>query len=247
MPAERFYTNNPIIVGSEVYLTGHERHHLVDVMRQRIGDRVEIVNGQGALAEAIYLRSDKQQAILRVENVEVMKPSRQRLILAQSIPRINRLDFIVEKGTELGMTDLWLFPAERSDRKSLTEHQVERLDAMAIAAMKQCGRLFLPKIEVKSPLLQWEKLEPLKSSFFGDMHSDAPPFLESLRQERQKHEVEEILFFIGPESGFTSQEIEHMRHLGAQGVSLHPNILRTDTAALAALTLACAALTEQNI
>lgn len=248
MPAERFFTNQPILIGEELILSGQERHHLVDVMRPRAGEPIELVNGQGALAQATFVRSDRQTAVLRVESVEVAKASANQYILAQAIPRINRLDFIVEKGTELGMTALWLFPSERSERKVLTEHQVERLDAMAIAAMKQCGRLFLPKIELKPPLMQWkrETLPVSCEAFFGDVDPEAPLFLHALaqqgEQEKQSKQNTRILFFIGPESGFTDKEVEQLKHLGAEGVSLHPNILRTDTAALAALTLATHAL-----
>jgi 16S rRNA (uracil1498-N3)-methyltransferase len=138
----------------------------------------------------------------------------------------------LEKGTELGMSQLWLFPGQRSERKQLTESQLEHMRATSIAAMKQCGRLYLPSIELKPPLLQWQKLNSV--AFFGDLSSIAPLF-NSVWKELTS--VSEVLFFVGPEGGFTVDEERKLHEIQVQGVRLHKNILRTDTAALVALSL----------
>src|SRR5207248_2602313 len=134
-----------------------ELHHLVNVMRTRLGEKIEVVNGQGQLAEAILQSIEKKSASLRIESVETSSPFSQRLILAQGMPKQNRLEFIIEKGTELGMTEIWLFPASRSEKKDFSVNQLERLNILTIAAMKQCGRLFLPKIVIMPPLKQWKQ------------------------------------------------------------------------------------------
>ena len=142
------------------------------------------------------------------------------------------IGWILEKGTELGLTEFWLFPGHHSERKTLTEHQLQRLRALTIAAMKQCGRLYLPTITLKPPLSEWESPHP--PAFFGDLSPDAPPLFNAWQQNPRQ---DEVLFFIGPESGFSKEEESTLRHFDATGVKLHQNILRTDTAALAALTL----------
>lgn len=231
MPAERFFAEQPLKMGESLYLENQEHHHLVHVMRVEVGETIELVNGSGALAKALVERVEKKRALLRILNVHTEQRPSTEIILAQAIPRSNRIDFILEKGTELGMTQLWLFPAIQGERKRLTEHQFERLRGLTIAAMKQCGRLYLPTIIEKPPLAQWEA--PSYPSFFGDTDPKAPPFLPLWQKERTKG----IVFYIGPESGFTETEIEQLHRLKAKGVKLHPHILRTDTAALTALSL----------
>jgi 16S rRNA (uracil1498-N3)-methyltransferase len=230
MPVERFFVDSPLKKGNNLALEGTELHHLAHVMRLKAGDSVELVNGCGELAEAQLVSLNKRQAQLTVLAVKKVPPAVPEIILAQAIPRINRLDFIIEKGTELGMTQIWLFPGRLSERKELTAHQMERLRAVAIAAMKQCGRLYLPEIVLKPPLQQWKELS--QRVFFGDVDPAAQLFKLGRDEVTQG-----VLFFVGPESGFTEEEIGQLKKLHAQGVSLHPHILRTDTAALCALSL----------
>lgn len=229
MPAERFFIDSSFKEGEELFLENEEFHHLAHVMRLEEGEQAELVNGKGSLASATLKRREKKRAFFVINSVmSELKPSKQ-LILAQALPRINRLDFIIEKGTELGATDFWLFPGQLSERKLLTDHQLERLQGQTIAAMKQCGRLFLPSIQIKPSLDKWQKISlPI---YFGDLSTEAPPFGTVYRKE------ESALFFIGPEAGFTESELVYLKSLGAQGVRLHSHILRTDTAALVALSL----------
>jgi 16S rRNA (uracil1498-N3)-methyltransferase len=234
MPAERYYYPEPLETGKAIPLQDQEFHHLIHVMRAREGDLVEIVNGMGQLAKAVIQSLEKKKAILSLTHVFTQEPSETALILAQGIPRQNRLDFIAEKCTELGMTELWLFPGTKSEKKDFSENQLERVKGITIAAMKQCGRLYLPKIKLMPALKQW-KCQDLPLMFFGDVSPDVPPFLFAWNALSTK--PKQALFCIGPESGFTEEETAAMKSLGACGVSLHPNILRTDTAAIAATTL----------
>lgn len=230
MPAERYYFDGELTLQANILLADTEFHHLAHVMRSKAGESVEIVNGKGALAQAEILRLDKKQAALSIRQVSTKERSSFEVILAQAIPRINRLDFILEKGTELGMTQIWLFPGETSERKILTENQWERAQAVVIAAMKQCGRLWLPQILMKPLLRDWQPLP--YPSYYGDVAPDAKSFSEAWRTPSTG-----AIFFIGPESGFSQKEENTLLSLGSRGVKLHENILRTDTAALTALSL----------
>lgn len=233
MPAERYFSNAQFSENQNIFLTDQEFHHLVHVMRSKENDEIELVNGQGQLAKAHLSSIEKKRAIATIDKVETAPQQSKHIILAQAIPRINRLEFILEKGTELGMTDVWLFASEKSERKQFTEHQVERLQAITIAAMKQCGRLFLPKITLVPSIEKWDKKDIPSQAFFGDLNPIAP----KLGNVLQTGKTQELLFCIGPESGFTEKEVEILIHKGLKGVNLHSNILRTDTAALVALTL----------
>lgn len=223
MPHDRFFLDTPFALHETVDLRA-EAHHL-RVMRLNRGETLELVNGQNQLAHARLLDAHNAQ-IMHIENHLPPPP----LVLCQALPRANKLDFIVEKGTELGMTELWLFPGVRSDKEQLSAHQKNRLEQLMIGAIKQCGRYDLPRIECKPPLAAWSTLP--HPAYFGDLVPCAPSLLSQTVDPSQK-----TLFFVGPESGFSPEEIDRLRHLGAQGVSLHPWTLRTETASLAALTL----------
>lgn len=225
MPAARFFIDSELREGDLVTLSDDEAFHLTKVMRKASGATIELINGKNQLAIATVEKGSH----CRILSVENASPPHLPIILLQALPRLNKLDWIVEKGTELGMTELWLFPGERSEKGDLTPTQQQRLHHLAVAAMKQCGRLDLPTILLKPPLLSWTAL-PCRG-YFGDVDPKAPFFLSCLDKS------EGICFCVGPESGLTELEEAHLRQLDARGVRLHPNILRTETAPLVALSL----------
>lgn len=230
MPHNRFFLDTPFHQDEIVSLQDEEAHHLKKVMRAQLGDSIELVNGAHQLALAKIEAFEKKQISLKVYEIQEKKPS-SPLILCQAIPRLARLDLIVEKGTELGMTELRLFPGKLSEKKELTATQLKRLSMISIAAMKQCGRLDLPKITLYPPLKNWSVEDLLAHSYFGDVsnHAQKLNFLHL--------SGEEALIFIGPEAGFHQSEEEIFEQLGVKGVHLHSNILRTDTATFVALSL----------
>lgn len=234
MPAERYFFDSSFIAGKKCELADAEFHHLVHVMRSQMGDHIELVNGRGTLAKARIENIGKKIALLNIDSIIQQELQPCRIILAQALPKPNRLDFILEKGTELGVDSFWLFPGNNSIKKEFFPHQVERCRQLTIAAMKQCGRLFLPSIKIKPPLEKWNPLEEAVP-YFGNTEPEAPlfeTFAPSIRQSNRP-----ILFITGPESGFHEKEMAALKKLSAQGVKLHKNILRTDTASLAALSL----------
>jgi 16S rRNA (uracil1498-N3)-methyltransferase len=232
MSAERYYVDSEIKINDLLSIEDQEFRHMALVMRTKQGEKVEIINGRGVLAEATVQQLAKKQAVIKVEAILEGSSNHHSIILAQAIPRINRLDFIIEKGTELGMTDIWLFPGVLSERQSLTDHQLDRLRGLSIAAMKQCNRLWLPRITKRSSLQDWKPFE--YDAYYGDLSPSAPLFFDHLTHQTLK---KPLVFFVGPESGFTQEEQKNLMKLGAKGVKLHQNILRTDTAAIAALSL----------
>jgi 16S rRNA (uracil1498-N3)-methyltransferase len=161
--------------------------------------------------------------------IEDIKPS---IIIAQGIAKMNHLEWIIEKATELNATEFWLFPAVLSEKKGISDQQLHRLQALSIAALKQCGRLDLPSIEIKPPLNQWQQTKALM--LFGDP-SMQNPYLWEIPKNKF---LSPIIFCIGPEIGLSDREQSYLiSHLYAKPVRLHPNILRTETACLVALSL----------
>ena len=177
MPKERFFTNQELGTNNHVEISGQEFHHLAHVMRMQENEEVELVNGHGTLGFATLVKKDKKSALFLINDIYQAKAESKKIILAQALPRINRLDMIIEKATELNVTEIWLFPGTLSERKTLTDHQIERLEGLSIAAMKQCGRLFLPKIKICKTLDQWKEFP--SCCYFGDVSKDAPHFLKA--------------------------------------------------------------------
>jgi 16S rRNA (uracil1498-N3)-methyltransferase len=224
MPADRFFVAAPL--NNNLILEGEEFHHLAKVMRVRVGETIEIVNGQGELAEAELVSLDKKSCELKILSHKKVSPPEQTLILALALTKPASLEWTLEKATELGATEFWLFPGERSEKKDLSKSQIHRLDMILINALKQCGRLYLPKIVLKPPLGEWQV--PAGSLYFGDLSTQAPlkgPFEKT------------VMFFIGPEKGFSPEETVLLREkFKAHPISLHENILRAETAAITVLS-----------
>ncbi len=221
MPDHRFFYDGPLAKGETITLAMEEQKHLLKVMRSQEGDLIEVVNGRGDLAFGIV--HDTHLFLKKV----VSNPTRSnKLILAQALPKLSKLDFIIEKGTELGATDFWLFAGEKSEKKSLSEHQEMRLKKISISALKQCGRLDLPKIQFFSSIKEIPTFEG--EAYFGSLKEGAPVY-HPLKNS--------TLFFVGPEKGFSQKEIAYLETF-AKGVRLHQNILRTETAGIVSLARA---------
>ena len=231
MTIERYFLDSDFVENTEVIIEGPEFLHMIKVMRKQLKDTVELINGRGKLARARICLLEKVRIILNIEEVFFDKANHVKIIIAQAITRSNKLDVILEKSTELGMSAIWFFPGEYGEKKTLSSNCLQRMHRIAISATKQCGRLYVPDIVLKPSISEWDYLE--YNSFFGDTCKKAPRFMNVW----PKYSTKDSLFFIGPEKGFSYEEISHMRQLGAKGVKLNNNILRTDTAPLVALSI----------
>lgn len=220
MPVERFYLDTQF--QERVTLEGSEFHHLAHVMRVRIGEKIELVNGRGALAQAQVHALTKHSAILEILSMEQTPIHPSGVSLAIPLMRPAKLELIIEKCTELGADAFYLYPAHHSEKEDLSPNQLERLHHIAISAMKQCGRLDLPLIQL---LNRFDDLFTLPLAYlFGDTQPNAKPMPSR----------KNVLFISGPEKGFSDKESKLLQQKG-EGVSLHKNILRAETAPLAAL------------
>jgi 16S rRNA (uracil1498-N3)-methyltransferase len=186
---------------------------------------VELVNGQGALAKARIRDLDKQLAALEIlSSTHFHRPA--SISLAVPLMRPAKLEWVVEKGTELGADAFIFYRADLSEKDSLSEHQIERLRHLSISALKQSGRLYLPSFEVAASLV------PLFSRdarfLFGDVRPAEPLTPEPTTRP--------TIFVTGPEKGFSPSELALLEKR-AKGVRVNPNILRAETAPIAALSI----------
>lgn len=219
MPHDRFYIDAPLEY--KVTLDGEEFQHLSRVMRKKEGDTIELINGKHILALGTITHIGKKEGTISINEVIEKKPLLPPLILVQALTKLSNLEFIIQKGTELGVSTFHLYASTLSEKKELSNHQCHRLGQIMINATKQCGRLDLP-------LLSWgfPKLEG--NVYFGDLRKNSPLLAQvgSLP----------ATLIIGPEKGFTEEETSHLSNL-AKGVRFTPYTLRAETAAIAGLSI----------
>ncbi len=227
MSCERFFTQASLHLSETITLSGDEFHHLHRVMRLQLNASLEVINGKGQLGKGFISSLYKDHALItliEVSHEELLSS----LTLALALPRFNRLEYVVEKATELGINHFVFFPALGSEKKKLSPNQWERLDHLILAALKQCNRLHKPTMTFLQSLQKWP-IDERQALFFGDTDPHAPSFLQKPLASK------EASFFIGPEKGFTEEEMSFLKHtLKAQAVSLNSHVLRVDTAAIVA-------------
>lgn len=225
MPLDRFYLQGMLEEGREVSLQDAEAHHLAHVLRCAIGETVELVDGKGSLAKATIRSIDKRKAILRIDSVQKMAALPPQILLGVPLLRPSKLEWIVEKGTELGVDTFLFYPSDKGENKDLSPRHLERLSALSIAAIKQSGRLFLPHLEI---LAHFHDLFTKKATiFYGDPNTTS----SSLQTAAFP-----ALFITGPESGFSETEYALLKSQG-QAIRLSEHVLRAETAPIAAASL----------
>jgi 16S rRNA (uracil1498-N3)-methyltransferase len=228
--SDRFYVNCPLASGP-IVLAGPEAHHLATVLRARPGDAVCLFNGDGAEYPAVISAVDKRTVALVVTDRRT--PLREldfRLEVAAPLPKADRGDFLVEKLTELGVTRFVPLRTRRSVVHP-KEARLDKLERGVIEASKQCGRNVLMRVE---PLTDW-------ADYLGRHDLPAARLLAHLAGEQIDfgNRRADVAVAVGPEGGFTDEEVDAARAAGWRLVGLAPRILRVETAAVA-LAVLCA-------
>lgn len=234
MPSPRFFVPlalTPAAVGDVVALPAAAAHHAVRVVRLAAGDALTLFTGQGGEFAATLVRTDRDGAAARLDAFSpVERESPFELMLAQAIAANDAMDYAVRKAVELGAAAIQPLVTERSAPLPAGERGNKRLAhwrGIAVAACEQCGRNRVPS--VAAPVAWSEWLAGWRGS--GVVFApDAPETLVSLPAVAAP-----IALAVGPEGGLTEREIEAARATGFRCVSLGPRVLRTDTAAVAAL------------
>lgn len=246
----RFYADSPILgVGAQVSLNAEESAHAARVLRLQAGEKIRLLDGESLWA-AELLRVDAKETVATVTAKCPSPEAPARAVLWQGLPKADKLELIAQKGTELGMWELWPVEMERSvakaDRADKAEKKRERLQRIAMEAAKQSGRAHVPEIAAAVPcakaLTQLEVFD-LVLVAWEDEH--ALSLSRAVAEHVNAHGVpEHVLIVIGPEGGISEVEWKRLREAGAVSVTLGPRILRTETAGLCALSVLWTALGE---
>jgi 16S rRNA (uracil1498-N3)-methyltransferase len=221
----RFYIPTPLKIHEKVILDKAEAHHATKVLRLSPGESIMLVNGTGSSARAIIETAHKNALTAVVTTVNHVAAPSAPLTLIVPIMRPSKLEWVVEKGTELGV-DAWrFFAAEQGEKESLSAHQIERLRLITVSALKQCGRLYLPPIAIYPTLADTASVSTI---WYGDVGLQ--------KQSLMRSKTEPLFFVTGPESGYSDTE---RTWLGSRGTPfcLSENTLRAETAPIAAAAI----------
>lgn len=232
MKEKRYYFNGNLNVNQVVSLDGDEFHHMSNVMRVRVGDKICLINGDGNFyLSSIKSLNKKNAEIFVEEKISSESEPNINLTLFQALAKGDKLSLITQKATELGISKICFFESKFSDIKSNT-HKADRLDTIAISATKQCGRATIPEIvstlTIKSITKQISEYDAFYVAYENEDGHTLVDAIENLDKKAQN-----IAFMVGAEGGFSEDEINLLKSSGANIVSLGSRILRTETAAIA--------------
>jgi 16S rRNA (uracil1498-N3)-methyltransferase len=231
----RFYFPDRLSPGAGCALPDQAAHHAMRVLRMRPGDSVVLFNGDGREWSATIVNMRKSGVSVKVgapreRDVEARLP----IALAQSISSRERMDLTLQKATELGVAQIWPLVTQRSVVR-LSEERAERRVAhwqhLVAAACEQCGRNRLPEIHPPEAFTQWLSRLPTPDN---SLRLSLSPVGTQRLADRPAPAA--VLLLVGPEGGLTADEVDLSRQFGFVGVQLGPRILRTETAALAAIS-----------
>ncbi|NII12391.1 16S rRNA (uracil(1498)-N(3))-methyltransferase [Oleiagrimonas sp. C23AA] len=231
----RLYVDAPLQTGQLFELPQRAAEHAVRVLRLREGDGVVLFNGDGHDYNAVLTDVGKRHGTVQVVEADrVASESPLTLTLAQGVARGEKMDLIVQKATELGVTRIVPLLTERSEVKLDAARADKRLAhwlAVAASACEQCGRAVLPQIDAPMALDHWLR-EP--SNTLPTTRLALLP-VATLRPRELDSSLHEALLLVGPEGGLGERDLAALQPHGFEGLNLGPRILRTESAGLAAL------------
>lgn len=234
----RFYVSHPEIEKGLLKVAGDEVKHIRRVLRLKVGDGITVFDGSGKEYEGSIVKAGTSSVIIRIHQIlSSTKESPIRITLAQSLLKGEKMDYLIQKATELGVSEIIPFFSSRSvplleaSKKTSRYHRWEKI---AIEASKQCGREVLPRVQ---PLRDYSEI----------FEAASPGSLRIILCEKEGSRLKEVLseskerrkifFIVGPEGGLSREEVEYAKGKTFVPVNLGNRILRAETASLCLLSL----------
>lgn len=218
-------------IAETLTLPESDSHHAVKVMRMREGDAVQVIDGRGNLYTCRLTEAHPKHAAVQItDRCTQPLPWSQRLTVAVAPTKhLDRMEWLVEKLTEVGVNRIVPILCERSERREL---KAERLRKIAVSAMKQSLKSWLPEVDELTPIRRAVETVEARQRFVGycDESVERRDFASIYRPDT------DTVIFIGPEGDFSPAEIALLTDSGVTPVTLGNNRLRTETAALYAIT-----------
>ena len=232
-----FYSQH--IGDNEISLTDQEAIHCSKVLRRKIGDRLNVLDGIGTRYSATISQINKKVVLLNEIAIEEqdLTPLVLPSISVGVLKNNTRMEWLIEKSIEIGVAEITLLICQRSERSKIN---VDRLHKIAVSAMKQSKRLWLPQIN--GPIKLKSYLADIDGSEFNIAH-----YISGQIDLKDDHDISRTKILIGPEGDFTPDEIKLAIDRGCSTVNLGSSRLRTETAGLFALTTLNNKLSKENI
>ncbi|SOD80226.1 16S rRNA (uracil(1498)-N(3))-methyltransferase [Spirosoma fluviale] len=223
-----FYQSEIIAGEATQHLTEDDSRHAVKTLRLRAGDAITVTDGHGNQYAAVIHETDLRRCAFRIKAVHTTlpRPFSIRICVAPT-KNLDRIEWFVEKAVEVGIERISFFFGQHSERRVL---KLERIEKIAISAMKQSLQSFLPKLDDAVPFGEMLKTIGDGQRFIAHLPPDRPP----VNLAKRATEAGQYVVLIGPEGDFADTEIQQALVAGFQVVTLGPNRLRTETAALTA-------------
>ena len=230
----RVYTGQPLLSADNVELAGSVSHYLTRVLRLSEGDSVSLFNGDGRDYSGEICEIRRQHLLVRINRSELNgNESPLKITLVQAISRGERMDYSLQKATELGVFCIQPVTSHRVEVRLDKKRQAKRLahwQGVVISACEQSGRAVVPEVKAPLSLSEWlaapETVQRLVLDPVAETGMSSWPITGNA-----------VSVLVGPEGGFTSKEMDDVRVMGVTAVSLGPRVLRTETAGPAAIAV----------
>lgn len=234
MRCPRIYSPQPLSPNASTALAPEASHHLAKVLRMQIGASLLLFNGDGCEYPAIIIAIDKRNVHVSIAHaVDASRESPLQLQLGIAISKGERMDWVIQKATELGATQITPLLSERVEVRLQGERAEKKLAhwrGVAIAACEQCGRNRLPQITELQTLDTW--LSAVKADAKFVLHHRSAIALDPAAPRPHS-----VALLIGPEGGLADYEIAAAQAQNFAPLQLGPRVLRTETAPLAAISI----------
>lgn len=244
----RFFVEPSQIGEENITIIGADVNHIKNVLRMKCKEQIAISDGQEYEYYCIIEKLEEEQIIARIQ--EVVKNSQElpvRITLFQGIPKSDKLELIIQKAVELGVSEIVPVAMKRSvakiDQKKAGK-KVERFNAIALSAAKQAKRSIIPTVTMP---MSWKEAVTYGKTMDCCLvpYEDARGISHTREVIRQLHGGKSIALYIGPEGGFDDSEIREAKEEGFEVITLGKRILRTETAGLTALSILMYELEEE--
>lgn len=217
-------SNNQVIINDE------EQTHIVKVLRMRSGEEIFVTDGKGNLAKGNLHFEGKKVSLDILEIKENLPNFSTRLHIAIAPTKnIDRIEFFVEKATEMGISQITLLQTEKTERKNLN---IDKLRKQSIAASKQSLRFHFPIINDLTKFSDFIKDVDSENTFVAHCNENLERIDLKMLRHAEHDRVKDITFLIGPEGDFSEKEIALLAEKGVKAISLGSQRLRTETAGI---------------
>ncbi|MFV5384377.1 16S rRNA (uracil(1498)-N(3))-methyltransferase [Acinetobacter junii] len=229
----RFYIETELNTGNTIELTESVFHHWVRVLRAKVQEQAIFFNGKGGEYRVTLTEINKKNAFVSVDHFKAIdRTAPFKVILGQVMSKGDRMDYAIQKATELGVTTIQLLTSDRCEMRLKYDRDQKKLDhwqSVAVAACEQCGMNIVPKVLAPISIEEWIQTDLPISRFVMAPNKDQKNVLLDAQPE--------LALLIGPEGGLSESEIGLSNQHGFVNWCIGDRVLRTETAPVVALSI----------